>query len=110
MISWTDFEKVDIRTGTIVEVNEFAKARKPAWQLKIDFGAELGIKNSSAQIVHHYSKEDLLGRQILAVVNFPPKQIANFFSECLVLGVADANDEIVLLSTEQNVENGKKVK
>ena len=109
MITWEDFEKVDIRTGTIVEVNEFAKARKPAWQLKIDFGAELGVKNSSAQIVHHYTKGGLLGRQVLAVVNFPPKQIANFFSECLVLGVADGNGEIVLLSIAQKVKDGEKV-
>ncbi|MFT6165834.1 MAG: tRNA-binding protein [Vicingaceae bacterium] len=109
MVSWEEFEKVDIRTGTIVEVKEFAKARKPAWQLKIDFGAELGIKKSSAQIVHHYTKEALVGRQILAVVNFPPKQIANFMSECLVLGVADENGEIVLLSTERKVENGQRV-
>tara|TARA_R110000868_G_scaffold149099_1_gene371345 strand:+ start:310 stop:642 length:333 start_codon:yes stop_codon:yes gene_type:complete len=109
MISLEDFEKVDIRTGTIVEVKEFAKARKPAWQLKIDFGAELGIKKSSAQIVHHYTIEGLLGRQIIAVVNFPPKQIADFMSECLVLGVADENGEIVLLSTERKVENGQGV-
>lgn len=108
MIAWDDFEKVDIRTGTIVEVNDFPRARKPAWQLKIDFG-KLGIKNSSAQIVHHYSKANLLGKQILAVVNFPPKQIANFMSECLVLGVADEEGEIVLLSTERKVENGEKV-
>jgi tRNA-binding protein len=110
MISWEDFEKVDIRTGTIVEVNEFPKARKPSWQIKIDFGSVLGIKNSSAQIAHHYSKQDLVGRQILAVVNFPPKQIANFFSECLVLGVADESGEIVLLSTDQRVDNGESVK
>lgn len=109
MISWEDFEKVDIRSGTVVEVNEFPKARKPAWQLKIDFGSELGIKNSSAQIVDLYTKEDLLGRQILAVVNFPPKQIANFFSECLVLGVGNNKGEIVLLSTERKVENGERV-
>ena len=110
MIEWKDFEKVDIRTGTIVEVFEFPAARKPAWQLKVDFGKELGIKNSSAQVVHHYTKEALLGRQILAVVNFPPKQIANFFSECLVLSVADADGEIVLLSTEREVEDGERVK
>ena len=109
MISCEDFNKVDIRTGTILEVNDFPKARNPAWQLKIDFGKELGIKNSSAQIVHHYSKESLVGRQILAVVNFPPKQIANFMSECLVLGAADENGEIILLSTERKVENGEKV-
>ena len=109
MITWKEFEKVDVRAGTIIEVKEFPKAKKPAWQLKIDFGKEVGIKNSSAQIVHHYCKEDLIGRQILAVVNFPPKQIANFFSECLVLGVADKNGEIILLSTEQKVEDGEKV-
>lgn len=109
MINWEDFEKIDIRTGTIVEVHEFPKARKPAWQLKVDFGKQLGTKKTSAQIVHHYSKQDLLGRQILAVVNFPPKQIANIMSECLVLGVADKNGEIVLLSAEREIENGKKV-
>ena len=109
MITWSDFEKVDIRTGTIVEVNEFAKARKPAWQLKIDFGSELGIKNSSAQITAHYSKEDLVGKQILAVVNFPPKQIANFMSECLVLGVADENGDIVLVATDRVVGNGQRM-
>lgn len=109
MINWQDFEKVDVRTGTIVGVSDFPKARKPAWRLKIDFGTELGIKNSSAQITGNYSKEDLLGRQILAVVNFPPKQIANFMSECLVLGVADESGEIVLLAAERKVENGKKV-
>ena len=110
MMESKDFEKVDIRKGTIVEVNDFPKARKPAWQLKIDFGAELGVKNSSAQVVHHYTKEALLGRQILAVVNFPPKQIANFFSECLVLGVADESGEIVLLSVSEKVENGERVR
>ena len=109
MISWEDFEKVDIRTGTIVEVNDFPKARKPAWQLTIDFGAEIGIKKSSAQITAHYSKEDLVGKQILAVVNFPPKQIANFMSECLVLGVADENGDIVLVAPEQKVKNGQRM-
>lgn len=109
MISWEDFEKVDIRTGTIVEVNDFPKARKPAWQLTIDFGAEIGIKKSSAQIKVHYSIEALVGRQILAVVNFPPKQIANFMSECLVLGVADESGDIVLVAPEQKVENGQRM-
>ena len=109
MISWEDFEKIDIRTGTIVEVNDFPKARKPAWQLTIDFGAEIGIKKSSAQITAHYSKEDLVGKQILAVVNFPPKQIANFMSECLVLGVADENGDIVLVAPEQKVKNGQRM-
>ncbi len=109
MITWEDFEKVDIRTGTIVEVNDFPKARKPAWQLTIDFGAEIGIKKSSAQITAHYSKEDLVGKQILAVVNFPPKQIANFMSECLVLGVADESGDIVLVTTERKVGSGERM-
>ena len=94
-ITWDDFEKIDIRTGTIIAVNDFPKARKPAWQLTIDFG-ELGIKKSSAQITVHYSKEDLLNRQVVAVVNFPPKQIASFISECLVLGVYDENKDVIL--------------
>ncbi len=110
MIDWEDFKKVDIRIRTIIEVRDFSKAIQPAWQLKIDFGAELGVKNSSAKITHHYQKEDLLGRQVLAVVNFHPKQIANFFSECLVLGVADSIGEIVLIATERKVENGEQVK
>jgi tRNA-binding protein len=108
MISWGDFEKVDIRVGTIIEVNDFPKAHRPAWRLTIDFGT-LGIKRSSAQITDHYSKEDLVGKQILAVVNFPPKQIANFISECLVLGLPDENGKIVLAQTERDVPNGEKV-
>ncbi len=108
MISWEDFEKVDIRSGTILEAFDFPKARKPAYQLNIDFG-ELGIKKSSAQITQHYSKEELIGKQIIAVVNFPPKQIANFFSECLVLGLADKDGHIVLLEPQKKIENGKKV-
>ncbi|HEX8461648.1 MAG TPA: tRNA-binding protein [Segetibacter sp.] len=108
MISWEDFEKVNIRTGIIVEVNDFPKARKPAYQLKIDFGP-LGIKQSSAQITKHYSKEQLLGQQIIAVVNFPPKQIANFYSECLVLGVYDENNDVILLKPDKAVANGSKI-
>lgn len=108
MISWSEFEKVDLRTGTIVEVNDFPQAIKPAYKLTIDFG-ELGIRQSSAQLTHLYSKEDLLHKQIIAVVNFPVKQIANFFSECLVLGVSDEGGGVVLLKTDQTVENGKKV-
>jgi tRNA-binding protein len=107
-ISWEDFEKVDMRAGTIIEVNDFPKARKPAYKLKIDFG-ELGIKNSSAQITAFYGKEDLLNKKIIAVVNFPPKQIADFISECLVLGVYDANKNVILLQPERNVTNGMKV-
>jgi tRNA-binding protein len=108
-ITWNDFEKVDIRTGTIIEVNDFPKARKPAYQLVIDFGNETGIKRSSAQITVHYKKEELLNRQVIAVVNFPPKQIADFTSECLVLGVYDKNNDVVLLHPGKNVENGCRV-
>ena len=108
MISWDDFEKIDMRTGTILEVNDFTAARKPAWQLSIDFG-ELGIKKSSAQITALYNKEALIGKQVVAVVNFPVKQIANFFSECLVLGVYNQNNEVVLLQPTLPVKNGSKV-
>ncbi|MBN8717852.1 tRNA-binding protein [Hydrobacter penzbergensis] len=108
MISWADFEKIDIRSGTILEVNDFPAARKPAYQLKIDFGP-LGIRQSSAQVTHHYSKESLMKRQVLAVVNFPPKQIANFFSECLVLGVYDENNQVILLQPDREVANGQRV-
>ncbi|MFN5055030.1 MAG: tRNA-binding protein [Bacteroidota bacterium] len=108
MITWDDFTKIDIRSGTIVSAQSFEKAKKPAYQLEIDFGP-LGIKKSSAQITFHYSAEELIGRQIIAVVNFPPKQIANFFSECLVLGVYDNQDQVVLLHPSLNIENGSKV-
>ena len=109
MLSWTDFEKIDMRVGTIIEVNDFPKARKPAYKLVIDFGKELGTKNSSAQITAHYKKEDLLNRQIIAVVNFPPKQIADFTSECLVLGVYDENKDVILLQPGMPVTNGMKI-
>lgn len=108
MITWNDFEKIDIRIGTILEVNDFANAKKPSYQLKIDFG-ELGIKRSSAQITSLYNKETLIGRQVIAVVNFPPKQIANFFSECLVLGVYNENNDVVLLQSSMPVKNGSKI-
>jgi tRNA-binding protein len=108
MISWQDFEKIDIRCGTIIEVNDFANARKPAYQLTIDFGVQ-GIKRSSAQITHHYTKEALINKQVVAVMNFPVKQIANFFSECLVLGVYDEAHNVVLLQPEREVKNGMKV-
>ena len=108
MISSEDFEKVNIQTGTIVEINDFPKARKPAFQLKIDFG-ESGIKQSSAQITKHYTKEQLIGTQVIAVVNFPPKQIANFYSECLVLGVYDENNDVILLQPERKVANGRQI-
>ncbi|MGZ3939714.1 MAG: tRNA-binding protein [Flavisolibacter sp.] len=108
LISWNDFEKIDIRVGTILEAKQFAEARKPAYQLTIDFG-ELGIKRSSAQITAFYSIEALAGQQVLAVVNFPPKKIAGFFSECLVLGVYDENKDVVLIQPMQSVSNGSKV-
>lgn len=107
-ITWGDFEKIDIRTGTITAVNDFPKARKPAYQLTIDFG-ELGIKKSSAQITAHYTKEELLNRQVVAVVNFPPKQIATYTSECLVLGVYDENKDVILLQPGKPVGNGMKI-
>jgi tRNA-binding protein len=107
-ITWQDFEKIDIRVGTILEVNDFPNARKPAYQLTIDFG-KMGIKKSSAQITAHYKKEELMNKQVVAVVNFPPKQIANFFSECLVLGVYTDQKEIVLLQPQQPVSDGMKI-
>ncbi|WP_026751488.1 tRNA-binding protein [Sediminibacterium sp. C3] len=108
MISWKDFEKIDIRTGTILSVNLFPEAIKPAYQLSIDFG-ELGIKKSSAQITAHYQPKDLIGKQIIAVVNFPPKKIAHFFSECLVLGVYDQQNQVILLEPNLPVVNGAKI-
>ena len=104
-IHWTDFEKVALRVGTVIEVVDFPEARKPAYQLKVDFG-KFGIKWSSAQITKHYTKEELIGRQILGVINFPEKQIANFKSQFLVTGFADVDGEIVLASVERPVPNG----
>lgn len=109
MITWNDFEKVEMRVGTIIEVNDFPKANKPAYQLTIDFGVELGIKKSSAQITKRYTKEDLIGKQIIAVVNFPKKQIADFMSECLVLGSVGEENDIVLLTSDIRVENGLRI-
>lgn len=106
-IAFEDFTKVDLRIGTIIEVNDFPKARKPAFQLTIDFG-DLGIKKSSAQITTQYTKDDLLNRQIVATVNFPNKQIANFMSECLVMG-AVKDDDVFLLHPESKVKNGSQV-
>jgi tRNA-binding protein len=107
-IEWQDFEKVDIRVGTVIEVSDFPKATKPSWQLTIDFG-DLGIKKSSAQITDFYEKQELIGKQVMAVVNFPPKQIANFFSECLVLGVYTDKKEVVLIGPDRKVANGWKL-
>jgi tRNA-binding protein len=107
-ITWKDFERVELRAGTIIEVEEFPEAHKPAYKLKIDFG-ELGVKRSSAQIKDLYKKEELLGKQILAVINFPPKQIANFRSEVLTTGLYLPTGEVVLLHPERKVPNGAKL-
>lgn len=107
-LSWQDFEKVEMRIGTILEVSNFPEAKKPAYKLSIDFGTEIGIKKSSAQITKRYTKEDLLGKQIVAVVNFPKKQIGSFMSECLVLGSVN-EEEVVLLSSDLKVKNGLRI-
>lgn len=108
-ITFGEFEKVDIRVGTITEVEDFPQARKPAFKLKIDFGPDIGIRKSSAQITVHYTAETLVGRQVLGVVNFPPRQIGPFRSEVLTLGFEDDNGAIVLAAVEQKVPNGRKL-
>lgn len=107
-ISWNDFEKVELRVGTIVTAEDFPEARKPAYKLTIDFD-DLGIKRSSAQITKHYTKEELVGRQVVCVVNFPPKQIGPFISEVLTTGFADENGDIVLTMLSHKVPNGSKM-
>lgn len=108
MLTWEQFETVDIRVGTIIEANNFPKAHRPAYQLVIDFG-EFGIKKSSAQITDHYQLKNLIGQQVLAVVNFPPKQIANFISECLVLGVYAEDGKVILIQPNLPAPNGSRV-
>ncbi len=108
-ITYDDFAKVDIRVGTIISVDDFPEARKPAYKLTIDFGAEIGVKKSSAQITHYYKKEDLLNTQVLAVVNFPPRQIGPFMSEVLTLGLPDGNNNVILIKPQQQVPNGGKL-
>jgi tRNA-binding protein len=108
MLTWEEFEKVDMRVGTIIEVNDFPKARNPAFQLTIDFG-DAGIKKSSAQITKLYDKSALLGKQVIGVINFPPKQIASFISECLVLGVVGPDKEVTLLQPERQAVNGLRI-
>jgi tRNA-binding protein len=105
-ISWEDFEKVDVRVGTVVEAEPFPEARKPSTKLKVDFGPEVGTRKTSAQLTSHYEPEGLVGRQVVAVVNFPPKRIAGFESEVLVLGVPDGNEDVVLLAPDHEVPPG----
>ena len=108
-ISWADFEKVELRVGTIVDVEDFPEARKPAFKLKVDFGNEIGVKKSSAQITDLYNREDLIGRQVLAVINFPPRQIGPVRSECLVTGFHRDDGAVVLAEPESKVPNGAKL-
>lgn len=108
-ITWNEFEKVEMRVGTILEVLDFPEARKPAYQLTIDFGSEMGIRKSSAQITKRYTKEALLNRQIAAVVNFPNKQIGKFKSECLILGAMGVEGDVILLAPDFKIENGLRI-
>ncbi len=109
MITFDDFMKVEIHVGTIVTAEDFLKAKKPAYQLCIDFGAKIGFKKSSAQITDYYTKSDLIGKQIMAVTNFPTRQIANFFSEVLVLGAVEEDGKVVLLSVTHSTKNGTRI-
>lgn len=109
MLTWSEFERVEMRVGTIISAEIFPEARKPAYKLFIDFGAEIGILKSSAQITVHYKPEELIGKQIIAVVNFPKKQIGNFGSECLVLGAVES-DGVTLLTADRTVANGTRIK
>lgn len=109
MLTWEEFEKTEMRVGTIIAVNDFPEARKPAYQLTINFGTEVGIRKTSAQITKRYNKDVLIDKQVIAVVNFPKKQIANFMSECLVLGAVGEAGDVVLLSTDVKVENGLRI-
>ena len=107
-LSWADFEKVEMRVGTVIEVNDFPEARNPSYQLLVDFGEEISQRKTSAQITSLYSKEELIGKQVIAVVNFPKKQIANFMSECLVLGAVEGKN-VTLLTPDKEVQNGLRI-
>jgi tRNA-binding protein len=105
-LTWNEFQKVELRVGTVVAVDEFPEARKPAWKLSVDFGSEIGVRRSSAQVTDHYEKQDLLEKQVLAVINFPPKQIGPFMSECLVTGLIQDDGSVVLAVPDKPVANG----
>ena len=107
-LTWEEFERVEMRVGTVMTVSDFPEARKPAFQLQIDFGEEIGVRKTSAQITKKYDRTELVGKQVVAVVNFPKKQIANFMSECLVLGAVDG-DAVTLLSPDLQVKNGLRI-
>ena len=109
LISWDDFQKIEIRVGTIIDVQDFPDARKPAWKLKIDFGSQVGIRQSSAQITDLYSREDLMNKQVVAVVNFPPKQIGHFISECLVTGFHREDGSVVLAVPDAKIPEGARL-
>jgi tRNA-binding protein len=108
-LTWEEFERTDMRVGTIIEINDFSEARKPAYQLTIDLGFEIGIRKSSAQITKRYQKQDLLNRQIVAVINFPKKQIGKFMSECLVLGAVGEEGDVILLAPDFKIPNGLRI-
>lgn len=110
MISWEDFEKVELRIGTIVDVQDFPEARRPAYKIKVDLGPELGIKKSSAQVTEIYSKEEILGKQVICVCNFPPKQVGPYMSEILVTGFYNEDNKVVLATVERKVPNGARLK
>ena len=109
MITWKDFEKVELRVGTIVDVQDFPEARNPAYRLKVDFGKEVGVRKSSAQITELYTATDLMGKQVLAVTNFPPKQIGPFMSECLVTGFKTESGAVTLVAPDAEVEDGTRL-
>ena len=108
-IKWQDFEKVEIRAGRVIKVEDFPEARNPSYKVWVDFGEKIGVKKSSAQVTVHYNKEDLIGKQVACVINFPPKQIANFMSEILITGFPDDNDDVILIFPDKKVENGVKL-
>lgn len=108
-ITWQEFDQVELRVGTIIVVEDFPEARKSAYKLTVDFGDKIGIKKSSAQITHHYSKKQLLGKQVIAVVNFPDKQVGPFMSQCLITGFYDENGDVILAVPDKILENGKKL-